>query len=141
MIDLERFIKAHEKSYKNALLEIKQGKKQTHWMWFIFPQIKGLGQSKTAKYYEIKSIEEAKAYLKNNYLKNHLIEISSELLKLKNNNVTQILGTPDDLKLHSSMTLFSIIDKENKIFEGVLNKYYNRKKDEKTIEIIKNNNI
>lgn len=139
MIDLERFINAHEKNYKNALLEIKNGKKQTHWMWYIFPQIKGLGHSTTAKYYEIKSIEEAKAYLNNKYLKNHLIEISSELLKLKNNNITQILGTPDDLKLHSSMTLFSIIDKDNKVFKEVLNKFYNGIKDENTIQILKNN--
>lgn len=135
--DLDRFIKAQEKFYEIALNEIKNGIKLSHWSWFIFPQIKGLGQSETAQYYAIKSIEEAKKYLDNSYLYNNLINICNELLKLESDNIIEIMGFPDNLKLCSSMTLFSIARPSETIFDEVLKKYYDSIKDQKTIDILK----
>lgn len=137
MYNLDRFLKAHEECYEQALKEIKNGYKRTHWMWFIFPQIKGLGMSETAKYYEIKDINEAEEYFKNDILKSHLLEISNELLKLNETNILKIFTYPDNLKLQSSMTLFNYIY-PNKVFKQVLNKFYNGILDDKTMEIIKN---
>ncbi len=135
-VNIERYIEAHEIEYKQALEEIKSGKKKTHWMWYIFPQIKGLGMSSTSKYYAIKNIEEAQAYLNNEYLYNHLIEICKELMKLNTNNITEVLPYPDNYKLCSSMTLFYLTNPKEEIFKQVLDKYYNGKLDEKTIEIL-----
>lgn len=133
--NLDRFIKAQERDYNTALAEIKTGKKQSHWIWYIFPQIKGLGHSETAQYYSIQSIDEAKAYWNNEYLHNHLIEICRELLNLKSNNISEIMGFPDDLKLCSSMTLFYFVAPEEKVFKQVIDKFYNSRFDENTIRI------
>ncbi len=133
-MNLDRFIEAHEEDYERALKEIKNGRKLTHWMWYIFPQIKGLGMSETAQYYEIKSLEEAHAYLDNELLKSHLIEISNELLKLNTNDPEKVFGDIDSLKLKSSMTLFSYIS-DNEIFNKVIDKYFNGDKDLNTIRI------
>lgn len=133
-MNLDRFIEAHEEDYERALKEIKNGRKLTHWMWYIFPQIKGLGMSETAQYYEIKSLEEAHAYLDNELLKSHLIEISNELLKLNTNNPEEVFGDIDSLKLKSSITLFSYIS-DNEIFNKVIDKYFNGNKDLTTIRI------
>ena len=133
-MNLDRFIEAHEEDYERALKEIKNGRKLTHWMWYIFPQIKGLGMSETAKYYEIKNLEEAHAYLDNELLKSHLIEISNELLKLNTNDPEEVFGDIDSLKLKSSMTLFSYIS-DNEIFNKVIDKYFNGSKDLTTIRI------
>lgn len=132
MIDLSRYLSAHKESYENALREIKQGYKRTHWVWFIFPQIYGLGMSPTAKYYEIKSIEEAQEFLNNEILGAHLIEICEALLTLDNDNPREILGYPDDLKLKSSMTLFNYI-KPNDVFKKVLDKFYDGEEDDLTL--------
>ncbi|MEG1597542.1 MAG: DUF1810 domain-containing protein [Bacilli bacterium] len=133
-IDLERFLNAQEEIYYDALNEIKGGRKETHWMWFIFPQIKGLGMSETAIYYEISSLEEAKAYFNHEILGERLLEIVNELLSLDICNPEYIFGDIDSLKLKSSMTLFSYIS-NNKIFDKVLEKYYDGKRDMKTIAI------
>jgi uncharacterized protein (DUF1810 family) len=133
---LNRFIDAQEDSYATALSEIKSGKKQSHWMWYIFPQIKGLGFSETSMYYAIKDIEEAEAFLNHPVLGSRLIEISKELLKLQSNNAHQILGSPDDVKLHSSMTLFSSLAGASPVFEEVLRKFFNGEKDQKTLQIL-----
>ena len=133
-MDIERFIDAHKIGYDRALSEIKNGKKITHWIWYIFPQIDGLGSSDTAVYYAIKNKEEAKLYLDNELLYSHMFEICNALLKL-NNNITEILGYPDDLKLKSSMTLFSLVS-DNDIFKNVLDKFYNGELDNKTIELL-----
>lgn len=133
--NLDRFIKAQERYYHTALLEIKAGRKQTHWIWYIFPQIKGLGHSDTAQYYSIQNINEAKAYLNNKYLYTNLIEICNELLNLKTNNAMEVMGFPDNLKLFSSMTLFHLISPNEPIFEKVLNKHYNGKLDNTTIRL------
>ena len=136
MQDIDRFIEAQERDYPVALKEIKSGHKQSHWIWYIFPQIKGLGYSETAQYYAIEDVEEAKAYLNNEYLHNNLVEICQELLKLKSNDIVDIMGYPDNLKLCSSMTLFSFVAPDEKIFEQVLDKYYDSKLDKKTLEIL-----
>src|SRR5687767_9070413 len=118
--NLKRFTDAQEGSYETALAEIKKGWKQSHWMWYIFPQIKGLGYSETAKFYAINSLSEAEAYLEHPVLGKRLIEISGELLKLESNDANHILGSPDDLKLKSSMTLFSALPNSGPVFQQVL---------------------
>ena len=132
--NLDRFIEAHNDDYSRALKEVKSGRKLTHWMWYIFPQITGLGMSETAKYYEIKSLDEARAYLNNELLKSHLIEISNALLELYTNDPVEVFGDVDSLKLNSSMTLFSYIS-DNEIFNRVIDKYFNGNKDLTTIRI------
>lgn len=117
--NLERFIKAQEFNYEIALNEIKNGKKVSHWIWYIFPQIDGLGHSSTAKYYAISCLDEAKAYLNNNILKFRLVEICEALLDLDNNDPIEVMGYIDAKKLKSSMTLFNEVSSNN-IFKQVL---------------------
>lgn len=133
--DLERFLKAQDKDYEQALKEIKKGRKTSHWIWYIFPQIAGLGFSSTSKYYSIKDKNEAIEYLKNNTLKNRLIEICEALLSLESDDATYVMGYPDDLKLKSSMTLFSEVS-DIDVFKKVLDKFYNGEKDEMTILLL-----
>ncbi len=135
MNDLNRFIIAQEETYKLALKEIKNGYKESHWIWFIFPQLKDLGRSDTALYYGIKDLKEAKKYLENDYLRANLIEISEALLKL-DDNITDILGYPDDLKVKSCMTLFYYADSSIEVFKKVIDKFYNGEFDNNTIKII-----
>ncbi|MGN6249419.1 MAG: DUF1810 domain-containing protein [Ginsengibacter sp.] len=135
-MSLQRFIDAQERDYQIALSEIQKGRKRSHWMWYIFPQIKGLGFSETSKFYAIKNIGEAEEFLADPVLGKRLIEISRELLKLKTNDANQIFGSPDDLKLKSSMTLFASVPNSDPVFESVLEKYFNGQKDERTLEII-----
>ena len=123
--NLERFLNAQEHSYQIALKEIENGKKCSHWMWFIFPQIDGLGSSAISKEYSIKNSQEAKDYLNHNILGKRLIEITNALMKLENSSARSIFSYPDDLKLKSSMTLFKIVSPDNKIFSDVLGKYFN----------------
>lgn len=136
--DLDRFIKAQELDYETALEEIRRGHKRSHWIWYIFPQIAGLGFSSISQYYAIASMEEAKAYMENAYLKGHLLEISQVLLSLKSSDPGQVMGYPDDLKLRSSMTLFAEAAPEERVFQAVLDKYFDGKKDQKTLTILKN---
>lgn len=135
-MSLERFVKAQEGSYEIALNEIRQGQKRSHWMWYIFPQIKGLGYSSTAQYYAIQDENEAENYLNHPILSKRLMEISEELLKLDSNNASEVFGYPDDMKLKSSMTLFFLVS-EQEIFEKVLDKFFDGKIDRKTVEILK----
>lgn len=133
---LKRFTDAQENSYSMALSEIQQGRKQSHWMWFIFPQIAGLGFSETSRYYAIKDLQEAAGFLNDPLLGPRLINISRELLKLKTNDAHQVFGTPDDLKLQSCMTLFDSLPDANPVFRHVLEKFFNGRKDTKTLQII-----
>jgi uncharacterized protein (DUF1810 family) len=133
---LERFRKAQENSYDSALREIQNGRKQSHWIWFIFPQIAGLGYSQTAQYYAIADLDEAKEFLNDNMLGKNLIEISEALLELESNDATEVMGWPDDLKLRSSMTLFALADPECEVFQKVLDKFYGGERDERTIELL-----
>ena len=132
---LERFIKAQEDSYPVALSEIKKGRKESHWMWFVFPQIKGLGFSSTAQYYAIQNQKEAEDYLAHPVLGARLLEISEVLLKLESNNASRVFGYPDDMKLRSSITLFYLVS-ENDIFKKVLDKFFNGELDKKTERLL-----
>lgn len=134
MSNLDRFILAQEESYPRALEEIKNGMKETHWMWYIFPQIVGLGRSSTAEYYAIKDLDEAREYLEDEVLGARLKEITNELLKLETNTPTLVFGAVDALKLNSSMTLFDYVS-DSSIFSEVIDKYYDGHKDELTIAI------
>lgn len=134
--DLNRFIQAQEHRYENALTEIKNGAKRTHWMWYIFPQLKQLGRSSTAKYYGIENMEEAKEYLSHPILGIRLKEISEALLALNKSNPFQIMGEIDGMKLYSSMTLFAEIEGYDSVFGKVLDQYYDGNKDINTIRIL-----
>ena len=135
--NLQRFVKEQQNDYTTAYFELSQGRKRSHWMWWIFPQIIGLGMTATSKMYAIKSLEEAKAFLEHPYLGKNLREISEILLRLDSNDASAIFGYPDDLKLRSSMTLFSEAAPDEKVFQKVLDKFYGGAKDERTLDIIK----
>lgn len=132
---LDRFIEAHKKYYDTALKEIKNGKKDSHWIWFIFPQLAGMGYSYESYKYGIISINEAKEYYNNKYLGGNLIEISNALLELKTNDMISIVGPVDYYKIKSCMTLFYLAS-HNELFKRVLDKYYDGKLDEFTIKIL-----
>lgn len=134
----DRFIEMHELYYEVALNEIRDGHKRSHWMWFIFPQLKGLGHSAKSDYYGISCVEEAREYMSNEYLKNNTLEICSELLNL-NDDIDNIFDYPDNLKLKSSMTLFEYALPEEKVFKSIIDKFYNSEKDEITINLLNNN--
>lgn len=134
---LNRFIKAQQSDYATALAEIRSGRKRSHWMWYIFPQIAGLGLSGTSKLYAIKDLDEAKEFLKHPILGLRLKEISNELLNLEESNASKIFGSPDDMKLKSCMTLFAIAEGEREnVFEKVLDKFFGSQLDERTVELL-----
>ena len=137
--DLDRFIEAQKNTYNRALQEIKNGQKESHWIWYIFPQIRDLGHSERANYYAIEDIEEATNYLKNPILYARLIEISKALLEVEEKTAIEILGYVDAMKVKSSMTLFHLANSEEKTYIEVLNKYYQGEKDEKTIQLLQKN--
>ena len=134
--NLQRFIKEQQRDYTTAYVEVSQGKKRSHWMWYIFPQIVGLGMTATSHKYSIKSIDEAKAYIAHPYLGKNLINISKVLLSLDENDPYKIFGSPDYLKLCSSMTLFAEAAPEEEVFQKVIEKYYGGRKDERTLAIL-----
>ncbi len=134
--NLLRFVEAQNAVYENAVKEIRNGKKNGHWMWFIFPQISGLGFSEMAKFYAIKNENEASAYLNHAVLGTRLVEISNELLNLHTQNSVAIFGTVDSLKLKSSMTLFSLLEDTNPIFMKVLDRFFNATRDEATARLL-----
>jgi uncharacterized protein (DUF1810 family) len=134
--NLQRFIDAQASSYQTALSEIKAGRKRSHWMWYIFPQIQGLGYSETSRFYAIKNTGEAEAYTAHPVLGSRLIEISNALLQLPGNDAYKIFGSPDDVKLKSCMTLFASLPDSRPVFAAVLDKYFNGAKDDKTLQII-----
>ena len=133
--NVSRFIEAQENTYSDALSEIRNGRKRTHWMWFIFPQIKGLGNTQMSIKYSINDINEAIFYINHPILGNRLKEITGELLKIKDKSALDIFGSPDDKKLKSCMTLFSIVSQDS-IFRQVLSQFFNSEKDGKTLDII-----
>lgn len=136
MSDLKRFLEAQENDYAIALSEIKSGRKRSHWMWYIFPQIAGLGFSSTSKYYAIKDLAEAEEYLQHPELSRRLAEISEALLEIEGKTANQIFGSPDHMKLKSSMTLFGALENTNPVFQKVLDKYFNGAEDERTLQLI-----
>ncbi|MCH4284771.1 MULTISPECIES: DUF1810 domain-containing protein [Bacillota] len=136
MSNLDRFIKAQENDYETALNEIENGHKQSHWIWYIFPQLQGLGFSSMSQFYGIKDEEEAIDYMNHPVLRERLLEISQALLSLDCNDPVRVMGYPDNLKLQSSMTLFSIVSKEP-VFQKVLDKFYDGQEDQSTLEKLK----
>ena len=136
MSDLDRFLEAQESDYARALAEIKSGRKRSHWMWYIFPQIAGLGYSSTSKFYAIRNRTEAESYLAHPILGARIVEISNALLEIEEKTANQIFGSPDDMKLKSSMTLFGALDETNPVFRKVLEKYFDGEEDRRTLELI-----
>jgi len=134
--NLKRFIDAQEADYQIALSEVKKGRKQSHWMWYIFPQVQGLGFSETLKFYAIRDINEAEEFLKHPVLGSRLVSICKALLELESNDANRIFGSPDDVKLKSSMTLFALIPNTDPVFQLVLDKFFNGTKDNKTLRLI-----
>lgn len=134
--DLDRFLKAQEETYDTALDELRAGRKQSHWIWFVFPQIAGLGRSPTAQHYAIKSLEEAKAYLAHPILGGRLHEILKVLQLLEEANADRIFGNLDAMKFHSSLTLFAEADGGDAIVEAALDRWFDGRKDEKTLELL-----
>jgi uncharacterized protein (DUF1810 family) len=133
--DLNRFLEAQESIYGTALAELKNGRKLSHWMWFVFPQIDGLGNSPTAKRYAIKSIDEAKAYLNHPLLGARLTECTKALLDIKGLSAADIFGYPDDLKFCSSMTLFESVASHNSLFSEAIDQYFGGERDARTLAI------
>jgi uncharacterized protein (DUF1810 family) len=135
--NLNRFLETQETKYSDALSEIKNGRKLTHWMWYIFPQIAGLGFTDFNMFYAIQNKEEATQYLNHPVLGKRLIEITKAVVEIEEKTALEIFGKPDERKLKSSMTLFSILNDPNPIFRQVLDKHYNGMKDENTLQLIK----
>lgn len=134
--DLNRFIEAQEAVYDQALSELKNGRKRTHWMWFIFPQIAGLGSSPMSHRYSIGSADEARAYLAHPILGQRLIECSNAILAVENKSATEILGPPDDMKLKSCATLFETVSQSGSVFTQILEKFYAGERDSRTLSLI-----
>ncbi len=136
LYDLSRFVRAHQRDYTRALAEIRNGYKETHWMWYIFPQLKGLGMSERSQYYGIADLDEAKAYLAHPYLGAHMEEICRALLALDCSDPRQVMGPPDDKKLRSSMTLFTQATEDNALYLAVLDKFFRGRQDRNTLDIL-----
>jgi uncharacterized protein (DUF1810 family) len=134
--NLERFITAQKAVFQTAIAELQNGRKESHWMWYIFPQIQGLGFTETSKFYAIKNLQEAKEFLNHRVLGPRLILISSVLLDSHLKDAHKIFGSPDDLKLHSSMTLFSEVPDADPVFKKVLDKFFESRKDNKTLKML-----
>lgn len=132
--DLNRFIKAQAAVYPHVVAELRDGRKRSHWMWFVFPQLRGLGSSPTADRYGISSLGEAKGYLRHNVLGPRLYECTRLVNQVQGQSIGEIFGSPDDLKLCSSMTLFARATDDNQDFIALLDKYYDGRHDQLTLE-------
>jgi|ERR1051326_6363906 uncharacterized protein (DUF1810 family) len=137
--NLSRFLTAQTEDYDCALEELQRGRKESHWIWYIFPQVAGLGHSSMAQKYAVQSREEAVAYLNHSILGTRLKQCCEALLKHSGKKVEDIMGFPDDLKLRSSMTLFAMVSAEDSIFHKVLNAFYSGRMDEKTVAFLNAN--
>ncbi|MBQ6154864.1 DUF1810 domain-containing protein [bacterium] len=133
--DLSRFSKVHQWDYPRALAEIRQGEKKSHWMWYIFPQLRGLGHSARAHIYGLADAQEAKAFVEDEYLGGHLREISQELLKF-DGDIKALMGDVDAMKLRSCMTLFVQVAPEEPVWQQVLDKFFDGKQDELTLKML-----
>lgn len=134
--NLDRFVRAQEDDYAQALSELARGRKRTHWMWYVFPQIGGLGSSPTSREYSIKTLEEARAYLEHPVLGPRLAECCETLLRIAGRSATEIFGFPDDLKLRSSATLFARVSPRGSVFERVLERYFDGEPDAATLRLL-----
>jgi uncharacterized protein (DUF1810 family) len=134
--NLHRFVQAQDPVYASVLAELRGGRKRTHWMWFIFPQIAGLGHSATSKHYAIQSRAEAQSYLAHPTLGQRLIECSETILHISGRSAWDIFGSPDDMKLRSCMTLFAALPDAKPVFSAVLGKYFGCKLDRRTLDLL-----
>jgi uncharacterized protein (DUF1810 family) len=134
--NLARFTSAQDEVYEDVLAELRSGSKQTHWMWFIFPQIEGLGRTPTSRYYSIKTREEARRYLDHPILGPRLLECAEIVLAVNGKSALDIFGSPDDMKLKSSMTLFASVETSQTVFARVLDKYFGGQRDQRTLDLL-----
>lgn len=134
--NLKRFLGAQATIYEKALAELKAGQKRSHWMWYIFPQYKGLGFSSMSQKYAIKSLDEARAYLNHPILGDRLLECTTTVLGITGRSAHQIFGSPDDLKLRSCATLFAIVSPADSLFVQLLDRFYDGQKDTKTLQLL-----
>ncbi len=132
--DLNRFVQAQKENYSDALAELHSGQKRSHWMWYVFPQIAGLGHSPMSERYAIRNEDEAGAYLSHPVLGPRLIECAEAVLAIENRSAREIMGSPDDLKLKSCATLFAHISREGSVFHRLLHKYYSSEPDKRTLQ-------
>lgn len=135
-VDLSRFTSAQESIYESALAELRNGRKRTHWMWYVFPQIDGLGRSTASKHYAIKSIEEARQYLNHPVLGKRLLECAKAVFAIEGRSISEVFGYPDNLKLKSSMTLFAYVADPYSVFSRILDKYFNGEQDTLTLQLL-----
>ena len=134
---LQRFVEAQEQVYSNVIDELALGSKQTHWMWFVFPQLKELGKSAMAKYYGLESAQEARDYLAHPLLGPRLLECTGLILALRNADANEIFGSPDDIKLRSCMTLFDALAPQQPLFRQALHTFFADKPDQATLQLLK----
>lgn len=134
--DLERFVGMQAVHYVHALAELRAGQKRTHWMWYVFPQMAGLGRSDTAIRYAIHDVEEARAYLGHPVLGPRLLECVEAVLAVKGRTARDVFGSPDDLKLRSSATLFASVSPDGSMFHRLLDRYFDGRLDERTVELL-----
>jgi uncharacterized protein (DUF1810 family) len=135
--DLERFVDAQSRNYETALSELRSGKKRSHWMWYVFPQVEGLGASAMAERYAIKSVAEARAYLAHPVLGPRLLECAAAVVGIEERSATEIFGYPDDLKLRSCATLFAHVSPEGSLFHRILEKYFDGEPDRQTLQMMR----
>jgi uncharacterized protein (DUF1810 family) len=134
--DLTRFVQAQERDYEQAMSEIRSGRKQSHWMWYIFPQFEGLGLSSTSRHYAIKSMAEAAAYLRHPVLGPRLLESARAALALEGRSASDVFGSPDDMKLRSCATLFACVSPAGSVFEHLIDKFFGGQRDDKTLALL-----
>jgi uncharacterized protein (DUF1810 family) len=135
--DLQRFVAAQSEVYSSVCAELDSGRKVTHWMWFIFPQVRGLGQSPTSRRFAISSLEEARAYLEHPVLGPRLRDCTQRVQRLEGRTARQIFGSPDDLKFRSCLTLFAHASGHEPLFEAALRRYYGGEYDDRTVELVR----
>jgi uncharacterized protein (DUF1810 family) len=134
--NLSRFVQAQEDDYEQALAEIRSGRKRSHWMWYIFPQIDGLGFSSTSRRYSIKSVAEAEAYLSHPVLGPRLVECAEAALRVEGRSAFEIFGSPDEMKLRSCATLFACVAPAGSVFDRLIDKYFQGRRDGKTLHLL-----
>lgn len=135
--DLERFVEAQAGNHAQALEELRAGRKRSHWMWFVFPQFDGLGMSSTSRHFAIRSLEEARAYLRHPVLGPRLLECTKAVNALAGRTAHEIFGSPDDVKFRSSLTLFELVSGEDAVFTSALEKYFAGERDDRTLELVR----
>ncbi len=134
--NLQRFLEAQAMNYDDALGELKAGEKRSHWMWYVFPQYKGLGMSRMSQQYAIRSLDEARAYLEHPTLGDRLLECSETVLSIDDYSAFDILGSPDDMKLRSCATLFAVVSPPDSLFMQILDRFYQGEKDRQTLDLL-----